>query len=93
MPQYMTTHRAPGLLEENWEDNCVGVHASKRITMKQAYVNFSTGFIVTIYEAASRDELIDEFETLGLPFEEIQEVQYSQTEAEMVEMLQRTGRI
>jgi hypothetical protein len=92
MPQYMTVHRAPGLLQEHWEENCVGVNASKRMTMKQAYVNLSSGFIVTIYEAASREDLVEEFEELGLPFEEIQEIQYSQSHAEMVEMLQRTGR-
>jgi hypothetical protein len=93
MPQYMTVHRAPGLLKEQWAENAVAVHASKHATFKQAYANLGAGFIFTIHEADSRAKLEEHFEELGFPFDEIHEIQLSQSQPEMVEMLKQLGRI
>jgi hypothetical protein len=93
MAQYMTVHRAPGLLKEQWVENAVGVHAGKYATFKQAHVNLATGFIFTIFEADSREKLEEQFEELGFPFDEIHEVQFSQSYPEMVEMLKHMGRL
>lgn len=93
MPQYMTIHRAPGLLQEQWQENAVGVYAGEHATFKQAHVNLSSGFVFTIYEADDRDKLIEQFEELGLPFDEIHEIQLSQSFDEMKQMLEELGRI
>lgn len=93
MAQFITVHRAPGLLKEQWAENAKGVYASKHAAFKQAYVNLGTGFIVTIHEAGSREKLEEHFEELGLPFEEIHEIQFSQSHDEMVGMLKAMGSI
>ncbi len=93
MPQYMTVHRAPGMLQEQWTENAVGVHAGEHARFVQAYVNLGTGFILTIYEAEDQAKLEDQFEELGLPYDEIHEIQFSQSYAEMVAMLEQLGRI
>lgn len=93
MPQYMTVHRAPGLLQEQWVENAEGVYAAQHARFKQAYVNLGSGFIFTIYEAESREKLIEQFEELGLPFEEIHEIQFSQSFDEMKQMLAQRGLI
>lgn len=93
MPQFMTVHRAPGLLQEQWADNAAGVYASKHATYKQAYANLTSGFIFTVHEADSREKLVEHFEELGFPFDEIHEVQLSQSYPEMVGMLKHMGRI
>ena len=93
MPQYMTVHRAPGMLQETWVESSVHVHAGQLARFKQAYVNLGSGFIFTIYEADSREKLIEQFEELGFTFEEIHEIQFSQSFEEMTEMLKQMGRL
>jgi hypothetical protein len=93
MPQYMTIHRAPGLLRESWVESSPAVYAGKHATFVQAHVNLATGFIFTIYEAADQDALIEQFESIGFPFDEIHEVQFSQSFAEMKQMLEQMGKI
>jgi hypothetical protein len=93
MPQFMSLHRAPGLLPENWDDNSVGVYASKRVKIVQAYVNLGVGFIFSVWETDSQDTLIEQLEEWGLPYDEIHEVQFSQNYDQMVARLQQLGRI
>ena len=93
MAQYIAVHRAPGLLREQWVENAKSVYASKHASFKQAHVNLSTGFIVTIHDAESRESLEEHFEVLGFPFDEIHEIQFSQSYSEMVDMLTQMGRI
>jgi hypothetical protein len=93
MQKYMSLHRAPGLLPENWDDTSSAVYASKSIRFVQSYVNLGVGFIFTIWEAPSKDALIEQFEEWGMPFEEIHDVQFSQSAAEMEARLKQLGRI
>ena len=93
MPQYMTVHRAPGLLRDQWVESSVEVQAGRHAAFKQAYVNLGSGFIFTIYEADNQEKLIEQFEELGFPYEEIHEIQFSQSFDEMVGMLEQMGRI
>jgi hypothetical protein len=93
MQKYMSLHRAPGLLPENWDDNSMGVFAAKKIRFVQSYVNLGVGFIFSIWEAPSTDALIEQFEEWGMPYEEIHEVQFSQSLAEMEARLKQLGRI
>lgn len=93
MPRYMTVHRAPGLLREQWAENAQGVHKSKHARFVQAYANLSTGFIFTVHDAQDREKLEEHFEELGFPFDEIHEIQLAQSHAEMVEMLKHMGKL
>lgn len=93
MPQYMTVHRAPGFLSEQWVEAAPAVYAGQHARFKQAHVNLAAGFIFTIYEADSREKLIEQFEELGFAYEEINEIQFSQSWDEMVAMLEEMGRI
>lgn len=93
MPKFMTVHRAPGLLAEQWNETALEVYRGELATFVQAHVNLTTGFILTIYEAKTEDDLIEQFEELGLAFEEINEIQFSQSFDEMKKMLEGQGRI
>jgi hypothetical protein len=93
MPQYMSVHRAPGLLPENWDDNSTAIYAAKLVRFIHGYVNLSTGFIFTIYEAPNQAELQEQFEEWGLPVDEIHEVQFSQSFDQMKQRLEQLGRI
>jgi hypothetical protein len=93
MPRFMTIHRAPGLLEEQWVESSVEVYAAQHATFVQAHVNLTTGFLFTIYDAVDREHLVEQFEALGFPYDEIHEIQLSQSFEEMKAMLQKLGRI
>lgn len=93
MKKYMSLHRAPGLLPENWDDNSTGIYAAKSVRFVQSYVNLGVGFIFTVWEAPSQDALIEQLEEWGMPFEEIHEVQFSQSFPEMKARLEQLGRI
>ena len=93
MAQFITVHRAPGLLQEEWVENAVHVYRAELASFKHAYVNLGSGFIVTIYESESQDTLIEQFERLGLPYDEIHEIQFSQSFEEMEGMLKQMGKI
>lgn len=93
MPQYMSIHRAPGILPETWDENSSAIYAAKTVRYVQGYVNLASGFIVTIYDAPGRQELVEQFEEWGLPFDEIHEVQFSQTFAQLEQRLKQQGRI
>jgi hypothetical protein len=88
----MTIHRAPGLLKEQWVENAAAIHAARSVRYKQAYANLAVGLILSIYEADSRDVLVEHFEEMGFPFDEIQEIQLSQSFDEMEQMLLHMGR-
>lgn len=93
MPKYMSVHRAPGLLKEQWAENAPAVHAGQHARFVQAHVNLSTGFIFTIFEAESAAKVEEQFEELGMPFEEMHEVQFSQSFDELVVMVRQMGKL
>lgn len=93
MPSYITIHRAPGLKREEVAANAVNVFRGKDATFRQFYVNLADGFIVSIYEAENRDKLEEQFEQLGFPFDEIHEIQFAQSRAEMEQMLKGMGKV
>jgi hypothetical protein len=92
MQKFMSLHRAPGLLPENWDDNSTGIYHCKTVRMVQSYVNLGVGFIFTIWEAPSKEALTDQFEEWGFPFEEVHDVQFTQSFAELEARLKQLGR-
>ena len=91
MPQFVTIHRAPGLTEEEFAGNAPNVFKAKKGVFQQSYVNLTAGFIVTICDAESQDALEENFEELGFPFDEIHEIQFAQSRAELEGMLKAMG--
>ena len=77
MSLFVGLHQAPGLSPEEiagyGPEVAQGVHA----TFKQLLVNTTEGFIVTLYEAADRDDVEKEFERVGFPFNSITEIDFT----------------
>ena len=76
MPRYLAIHHAPGVNQEDFQRNIPEVLKGKYATFVHTYVNLSKGTIVNIYDAESADALGREFERIGFPYDEIQEIQF-----------------
>jgi hypothetical protein len=76
MPRYLAIHHAPGVSQEDFQRNIPEVLAGKYATFVHTFVNLAKGTIVNIYDADSPEALAREFERIGFPFDEIQEVQF-----------------
>ena len=74
MPLFLSTHQAPGLSEEEIASYAPEVAKNVHATFKHLYANSGTGSIFTLYEAASADEVREEFERVGFPVDEIHEI-------------------
>ena len=93
MKRFISVHRAPGLSREQFASNAEHVFKASQAKFQQSYVNLAEGFIVTIFEAESRDALEGQFEELGFPVDEVHELQFAQSRAEMEGMLKQMGKI
>jgi len=76
MPRYLAIHHAPGVSQEDFQRNIPEVLRGKYATFVQTFVNLQKGTIVNIYDAESPEALAREFERIGFPFDEIQEIQF-----------------
>jgi hypothetical protein len=76
MPRFLAIHHAPGVSQEDFQRNIPEVLAGKYATFVHTFVNLAKGTIVNIYDADSPEALAREFERIGFPFDEIQEVQF-----------------
>ena len=87
MSLFVGLHQAPGLSPEEiagyGPEVAKGVHA----TFKQLLVNTTDGFIVTLYEAGSRDDVEQEFERVGFPFDSITEIDFTLDAAGLAQMI------
>lgn len=92
MPQFITVHRAPGLKREEMAANARAVLEAKIATFRQFYVNLADGFIVSIFEAESKDAVEEQLEVLGFPIDEMHEVQFAQSRAELERMLEHVAK-
>ena len=93
MPQYISIHRAPGLQRDEVAGNAINVFNAQLAKYVQMYVNLADGFIVSVYEADSRERLEEQFEILGFPHDEIHEVHFAQSRGEMEKMLKAMGKL
>lgn len=75
MPQFISIHRAPGLSQEEFQQNAPDVLESKHAKSLHTYANVFEGFIVTLYEGESKEAVVKEFERLGFPHDEVHEIQ------------------
>jgi len=86
MPRYLAIHHAPGVSQEDFQRNIPEVLKGKFATFVHTYVNLSNGTIVNIYDADNKEAVAREFERIGFPFDEIQEVQFGASADELKAM-------
>ena len=86
MPRYLAIHHAPGVSQEDFQRNIPEVLKGKFATFVQTYVNLSNGTIVNIYDADNKESLAREFERIGFPFDEIQQIEFGASADELKAM-------
>ena len=86
MAQFITIHRAPGLKPDELAGNAAAVLGAKTAVFRQIYVNLAQGFLVSVFEAPSREAVEEQMEILGFPVDEMHEVQFAASRAEMEAM-------
>ena len=86
MPSYLVIHHAPGVSQEDFQKNMPNVLAGKHAQFVQTYVNLSVGTIVNIYKGDSAEAVGRELERVGFPYDEIQEIQFAGSFAELTKM-------
>jgi Protein of unknown function (DUF4242) len=87
MARYLAIHHSPGVSQEDFQRNIPEVLAGKYATFVQTFVNLAKGTIVNIYDAESEAALAREFERIGFPFDEIQEIQFGATAEDLRKMM------
>jgi hypothetical protein len=92
MPQFITIHRAPGLKRDELAQNTPQVLGAKIATFKQIYANIASGFIVSVFEADSREKLEEQMEVLGFPVDETHEVHFAASRADLEQMAKQHGK-
>jgi hypothetical protein len=91
MPQFITIHRAPGLKRDELAQNAPNVLNAKIATFRQIYANIASGFIVSIFEADTKEQAEEQMEVLGFPVDEMHEVHFASSRSEMEQMLKQHG--
>ncbi len=91
MPQFITIHRAPGLKREELAQNAPQVLGATIAKFQHLYVNIASGFIVSVFEADTKEQVEEQMEVLGFPVDEMHEVHFSQSRAEMEQILKQHG--
>jgi hypothetical protein len=86
MPQFITIHRAPGLSADMMAANTPAVLRAELAKFQQIYVNLAAGFIVSLVTADTREQAEEQMEILGFPVDEMHEVQFAQSRAEMEQL-------
>jgi hypothetical protein len=71
---FITTHLAPSISDAELASYGPEVAACVHATFKQFYANSDSGHIFMIYEADSAEQVIEELERLGFPYEAIHEI-------------------
>jgi hypothetical protein len=89
MPQFITIHRAPGLKGDELVQNAPHVLSAEIATFKQIYANIGSGFLVSVFEADSKEKLEEQMEVLGFPIEETHEVHFAASRGELEQMIKQ----
>jgi hypothetical protein len=74
MALFLSTHQAPGLSEQEIASYAPEVAKNVHATFKNLFANTGSGAIFTLYEATNADEVRDEFERVGFPYDAIHEI-------------------
>ena len=87
MPRYIVIHHAPGVTPEEFGKSAPAVLEGKFATFVQCYANMVDGVIVNLYDADSEQQVSRELERIGFPFDEIKELQFSASHADLKKMV------
>ena len=86
MPRYLVIHHSPGVTSEDFQKSVPAVLEGKHATLVQNYTNLTDGVIINIYDGESDKHVARELERIGFPFDEIKEVQFAASNAELRRM-------
>ncbi len=86
MPRYLVIHHSPGVTSEDFQKSVPAVLEGKHATLVQNYTNLTDGVIINIYDGESEKHVARELERIGFPFDEIKEVQFSASHADLQRM-------
>jgi len=86
MPRYIVVHHAPGVTPEMFKQNVPTVLEGKFATFVQCYANLVDGLIINIYDATDEQAVSRELERIGFPFDEIKELQFGASRADLEQM-------
>jgi hypothetical protein len=89
MPQVINIHRSPGLKPDELTQNAPHVLAAKTAVFKQIYANLGSGFLVSVFEADSKEKLEEQMEMLGFPIDETHEVHFAASRGEMEQIVKQ----
>ena len=87
MPRYLVIHHAPGVSQEDFQRNIPEVLAGKHARIVHTFVNLAHGTIVNIYEGESEEAVGRELERVGFPYDEIQQIQFEASAAQLRAMI------
>ena len=86
MPRYLVIHHAPGVTPEDFQRSVPAVLESKFAAFVQCYANMVDGLIVNLYDGDSEQAVARELERIGFPFDEIKELQFGASRADLETM-------
>ena len=89
MPRYLVVHHAPGVTPEDFQRSVPAVLEGKFARFVQCYANMVDGVIVNLYDGDSEQAVARELERIGFPFDEIKELQFAASRAELEKMIGR----
>jgi hypothetical protein len=91
MPRYLVIHHSPGVTAEDFQKSVPAVLEGKYATFVQSFANLVNGTIVNIYDGENDAAVGRELERIGFPFDEIQEVQFAASAADLRAMMGGKG--
>jgi hypothetical protein len=91
MPRYLVVHHSPGVTAEDFQKSVPAVLEGKHATFVQCYANLVNGTIINLYDGESEGAVGRELERIGFPFDEIQEVQFAASAADLHAMMRGKG--
>ena len=87
MPRYLVIHHAPGVTAEDFQRSVPAVLEGKFASFVQCYANMVDGVIVNLYDGDDAAAVGRELERIGFPFDEIKELQFGASRADLQKMI------
>jgi hypothetical protein len=89
MPRYLVIHHAPGVTSEDFQRSVPLVLEGRFATFVHCYANLVDGVIVNLYDGDSAEAVGRELERIGFPFDEIKELQFAASAADLEKLIRR----
>jgi Protein of unknown function (DUF4242) len=89
MARYLVIHHSPGVTSEDFARSVPAVLEGKYARFVQCYANMVDGVIVNLYDGESEQAVARELERIGFPFDEIKELQFAASAADLKRMIEQ----